>query len=98
MNKILKGLRVVESSAFVACPLGGMTLAQLGADVIRFDPLRGGIDARRWPITKEGKSLYWAGLNKARRARDPDQPHHGPGRGQGCLLDKPTRRQGLDEL
>jgi len=68
MFKILEGLRVVESSAFVACPLGGMTLAQLGADVIRFDPLRGGIDARRWPITKNGKSLYWVGLNKGKRS------------------------------
>ena len=68
MYKILEGLRVVESSAFVACPLGGMTLAQLGADVIRFDPIRGGVDARRWPITKNGKSLYWVGLNKGKRS------------------------------
>lgn len=29
------GLRVVESSAFIAAPLAGMTLAQFGADVIR---------------------------------------------------------------
>ena len=36
MNGILSGMRVVEGSAFVAAPLGGMTLAQLGADVIRF--------------------------------------------------------------
>lgn len=42
MSKILQGLRVVEGSAFVAAPLGGMTLAQMGADVIRFDRLRGG--------------------------------------------------------
>jgi hypothetical protein len=34
----LAGLRVVEISSFVAAPLGGMTLAQLGADVIRVDP------------------------------------------------------------
>ena len=39
---ILDGMRVVEGSAFVAAPLGGMTLAQLGADVIRFDPIGGG--------------------------------------------------------
>ena len=37
----LSGLRVVEVSAFVAAPLGGMTLAQLGADVILVDPLGG---------------------------------------------------------
>ena len=27
---VLEGLRIVEGSAFVAAPLGGMTLAQLG--------------------------------------------------------------------
>ena len=42
MNGILDGMRVIEGSAFVAAPLGGMTLAQMGADVIRFDPLAGG--------------------------------------------------------
>ncbi len=68
MNRILDGLRVIEGAAFVAAPLCGMTLAQLGADVIRFDPLEGGLDARRWPITRDGRSLYWAGLNKGKRS------------------------------
>lgn len=67
MNGILKGLRVVEGSAFVAAPLGGMTLAQLGAEVIRFDPIGGGLDYGRWPITRDGRnSLFWAGLNKGK--------------------------------
>lgn len=68
MVGILDGMRIIEGSAFVAAPLGGMTLAQMGADVIRFDPIGGGLDARRWPVTAEGKSLYWAGLNKAKRS------------------------------
>jgi 2-methylfumaryl-CoA isomerase len=68
MNRILDGLRVVEGAAFVAAPLCGMTLGQLGADVIRFDPIEGGLDARRWPVTREGRSLYWAGLNKGKRS------------------------------
>jgi 2-methylfumaryl-CoA isomerase len=68
MGSILDGMRVVEGSAFVAAPLGGMTLAQLGADVIRFDPIGGGLDARRWPVTADGKSLFWAGLNKGKRS------------------------------
>lgn len=68
MKGILDGLRVVEGSAFVAAPLGGMTLAQLGADVVRFDPIGGGLDARRWPVTAEQKSLFWAGLNKGKRS------------------------------
>ncbi len=65
---ILKGMRVVEGSAFVAIPLAGMTLAQMGADVIRFDRIEGGLDAGRWPVTTDGRSLFWAGLNKGKRS------------------------------
>jgi 2-methylfumaryl-CoA isomerase len=64
---ILAGLRVVELSAFVAAPLAGATLAGMGADVIRVDPLGGGIDIGRWPLW-EGGSLYWAGLNQGKRS------------------------------
>ena len=64
----LEGLRVVEGSAFVAAPLGGMTLAQLGADVIRFDNVGGGIDYHRWPCTPDGDSLFWASMNKGKRS------------------------------
>ena len=58
----------MEGSAFVAAPSGGMTLAQLGADVIRFDQLGGGIDYKRWPLSNSGKSLYWNSLNKGKRS------------------------------
>lgn len=68
MTGILAGLRIVEGSAFIAAPLGGMTLAQLGADVIRFDDINGGLDNDRWPVTKDGRSIYWAGLNKGKRS------------------------------
>jgi len=65
---ILSGMRVVEGSAFVAAPLGGMTLAQLGAEVIRFDPIGGGLDYGRWPLANNGQSLFWAGLNKGKKS------------------------------
>ena len=68
MQHILRGMRVVEGSAFIAAPSGGMTLAQLGANVIRFDQIGGGIDYRRWPVTAEGKGLYWHSLNKGKRS------------------------------
>jgi 2-methylfumaryl-CoA isomerase len=67
-TRILEGLRVIEGSAFVAAPLGGMTLAQNGADVIRFDQIGGGLDHERWPLAANGESLFWAGLNKAKRS------------------------------
>ena len=77
MMNVLDGLRVVEGSAFVAAPLGGLTLAQLGADVIRFDAIGGGIDYQRWPVTDDGVSLYWAGLNKGKRSI-ADRPVRSP--------------------
>lgn len=74
---ILAGLRVIEGSAFVAAPLGGMTLAQLGAEVIRFDQIGGGLDYGRWPLAESGQSLFWAGLNKGKRSIQIDlhSPH-----------------------
>jgi 2-methylfumaryl-CoA isomerase len=80
MNRLLHDLRVVEISAFVAAPLGGMTMAQMGAEVIRIDPIGGGIDYRRWPVTRDRASLYWAGLNKAKRS-------------MALALDKPEGRE-----
>lgn len=68
MPGILEGMRIVEGSAFVAAPLGGMAMAQLGAEVIRFDPIGGGLDRKRWPVTADGRSLFWAGLNKGKRS------------------------------
>lgn len=64
---ILAGLRVVEISAFVAAPIAGATLASMGADVLRVEPLGGGIDAKRWPV-HEGRSLYRAGLDQGKRS------------------------------
>lgn len=64
----LDGFRVVEAASFVAAPSAGMTLAQLGADVIRVDPPGGGADINRWPVTESGSSLFWANLNKGKRS------------------------------
>ena len=64
----LAGLRVIELATFVAGPLGGMTLAQLGAEVIRVDPPGGAADYTRWPLAASGASIYWTGLNKGKRS------------------------------
>jgi 2-methylfumaryl-CoA isomerase len=64
----LAGVRIVEISSFVAVPLAGMTLAQLGAEVVRVDPIGGAADYHRWPLTDSGESIYWAGLNKGKRS------------------------------
>ncbi len=68
MYDLLKGLRVVEGAAFVAGPTCGLYLAQMGAEVIRFDNIGGGPDFRRWPLADNGSSLYWEGLNKSKKS------------------------------
>jgi 2-methylfumaryl-CoA isomerase len=73
----LAGVCIIEISSFVAVPLAGMTLAQLGAEVVRVDPIGGAADYHRWPVTEAGDSIYWAGLNKGKQSaavdmRSPD--------------------------
>jgi len=68
MHDVLAGLRVVEAASFIAAPSAGLHLAQLGAEVIRIDPIGGGPDYHRWPLTAAGASLYWEGLNKGKKS------------------------------
>lgn len=86
---------MVEGSAFVAAPLGGMTLAQLGADVIRFDQIGGGLDFGRWPLAANGDSLFWAGMNKGKRSIQIDL-HSPQGRDlAAALITAPGDEAGL---
>lgn len=68
MYPILDGLRIVECASFIAAPSCALHLQQLGAEVIRIDPVGGGMDFHRWPLSSEGRSLYWEGLNKGKRS------------------------------
>lgn len=102
----LAGMRIVELSSFVASPLGGMTLAQLGAEVVRVDPLGGGPDRNRWPLAPSGGSLYWTGLNKGKRSVTVDMRSEegrelvaeliaSGGPGGGIVLTNSPERSGL---
>lgn len=68
MYPILNGMRVVECASFIAAPSCALHLQQLGAEVIRIDTIGGGMDFGRWPVTPDGRSLYWEGLNKGKRS------------------------------
>ena len=52
MYDFLNRLSIVEASAFVAAPFAAMTLAQLGAEVIRVDMIGGGLDYNRCPCRR----------------------------------------------
>lgn len=68
----LSGVTVIEISSFVAAPLCGVTLNQLGAQVIRVDPIGGASDVKRWPLAADGTSIYWTGLNRGKRSATID--------------------------
>jgi 2-methylfumaryl-CoA isomerase len=68
LHDALKDLAVVEGVSFVAGPTCGIYLAQMGAEVIRFDQVGGGPDYRRWPLSPKGDSFYWESLNKGKKS------------------------------
>ena len=72
MYPILRGMRVVECASFIAAPSCSLHLQQMGAQVIRIDPIGGGPDARRWPLSPNGSSLYWEGMNKGKLSNAVD--------------------------
>lgn len=64
----LSGLRVLELSRVLAGPWCGMTLADLGAEVIKLEPL-GGDDTRGLgPPFRDGLSAYFACCNRNKRS------------------------------
>ena len=102
----LTGMQVVECASYIAGPTGGLTLAQLGAEVIRIDPLGGGHDHRRWPLAPNGESHYWSSLNKGKRSvaldlRSPEGQElavaliTAPGPDRGLLIDNVVGRPWL---
>ncbi len=68
MYQLLSDLSIIEVSSFVASPTAGLYCAQMGAEVIRVDHKAGGLDYDRFMLTKEGRSLSWENLNRAKKS------------------------------
>ncbi|MEQ1499437.1 MAG: CoA transferase [Novosphingobium sp.] len=68
MYDLLSDLKIVEVSSFVASPTAGLYCAQMGADVVRIDHKAGGLDYDRYMMTREGRSLSWENLNRAKKS------------------------------
>lgn len=71
----LKGLRILDIGTIFAGPLIGAHLGDLGADVIKIEPLRGD-DVRRLGGVKNGVALWWklVARNKRLAAIDLTRP------------------------
>lgn len=64
----LAGLRVIELAHVMAGPVGGLLLADMGADVVKVEKLPGGDDTRRTtPPEIEGESASFMILNRNKR-------------------------------
>jgi crotonobetainyl-CoA:carnitine CoA-transferase CaiB-like acyl-CoA transferase len=72
----LSGIRVIEFCHVAAGPFCAMTLADMGADLIKVEPLKGD-GLRGWPPFSDGYSENFASINRNKRSialdlKDPD--------------------------
>ena len=76
MPQPLEGIRVLELGNFIAGPLCGMLLADMGAEVIKVEPVRTGDMSRATPPFVEGESSGFLALNRNKKsiALDLKQP------------------------
>ena len=78
----LDGVRVLDFGRYIAGPFCAALLADLGADVIRVEKVRGGEDRFLVPVTSGGDGAFYVQVNRNKRGMtlDPRTPE-----GQGVL-------------
>ncbi|HWC39836.1 MAG TPA: CoA transferase, partial [Acidimicrobiales bacterium] len=64
----LAGVRVIEVGHILAGPFGGMMLADLGADVIKIEPLEGDLSRQVGSHSVGEHNVYFASLNRNKRS------------------------------
>lgn len=69
MNPPLAGVRVLDFSRVLSGPYASMTLADLGADVVKVEDPHGGDDTRGFgPPFVDGVSTYFLSINRGKRS------------------------------
>ncbi|WP_159993049.1 CaiB/BaiF CoA-transferase family protein [Roseomonas sp. 18066] len=66
--KPLRDIKVLDLSKVFAGPLCGQYLGDLGAEVIKVEPVQGGDDTRAWAPMKQGQSATFMALNRNKRS------------------------------
>ncbi len=74
---MLEGVRIVEMARYISGPFAAMTLADMGADVIKIEKKGHGDDTRFFPPFKNGENLYFPTFKRNKRSleinyRDPE--------------------------
>ena len=60
----LQGVRVIDFSKILAGPLCTQYLADLGAEVIKVEPIGTGDDTRHWPPFENGVGTVFLSVNR----------------------------------
>ena len=76
MGSVLDGVRVLDFGRYIAGPLCGALLADIGADVIRVERVSGGDDRYQYPVTDQGEGACFLQMNRNKRGMtlDPMRP------------------------
>ncbi len=67
MSQPLAGIRIIELANFIAGPLAGTLLADMGADVIKIEPPKGDM-GRAMPPRSHDESVSFVALNRNKRS------------------------------
>src|SRR6476661_6185747 len=67
MAKPLAGVRVIELANFIAGPLAGTLLGDMGADVVKVEPPQGDM-GRATPPIRNDESVSFTALNRNKRS------------------------------
>lgn len=65
---MLGNLRVLDFSRYIAGPYCASVLGDLGAEVIRVEPVGGGEDRRLIPVTEDGEGALFLQLNRNKKS------------------------------
>jgi crotonobetainyl-CoA:carnitine CoA-transferase CaiB-like acyl-CoA transferase len=76
MGGVLDGVRVLDFGRYIAGPLCGALLGDMGADVIRVERVAGGDDRYQYPVTDAGEGACFLQMNRNKRGMtlDPMRP------------------------
>ncbi len=68
MDKLLKGIKVLDLSRVLSGPFASTILSDLGAEVIKVELPKKGDEARGFGPFKNGESLYYASVNRGKKS------------------------------
>lgn len=64
----LAGIKVLDFSRILSGPYASMVLADLGAEVIKVEPITSGDETRNFPPFQKGMSHYYIALNRSKKS------------------------------